>query len=79
MSDSLGDILKNRNSSIPKEIKVIKDYVSENFKKEVNVTVSADKIKIETSNSALAGELRFRIYDIQRLLRTKKKIIILIV
>lgn len=78
MSDSVSDILGDRIKPQPSEIKIIKDYVNEKFKKDINVIVGIDKIRIETSNSALAGELRFRIYEIQDLLPTKKKLIILI-
>ena len=79
MSESLNELLSRHRRSEPTEIKQIKEFVKQIYNKPVNVKLGSDNIKIETSNSALAGELRLQSYNIQQLIGTSKKIIIRIV
>jgi hypothetical protein len=79
MTESIGDLLSRHRRSEPKEVKQIKDYVLKRFNKPVNVKITAEAIRIETDNSALAGELRLQTYNIQNLLNTDKRLVIRIV
>jgi len=79
MSESLAELLSQHRRSEPEEIKQIKDYVKKKYNKPVNVKVNNEQIRIETDNSALAGELRLQSYNIQNLIGTSKKLIIKII
>ena len=71
--DSLFDLLSNRNIDEPSEIRIIKDYVRQNFKETVGVQVRERDIVVTVRSSALAGTLRTRAYDISKLLENSDK------
>ncbi len=73
--DSLFDLLSNRNIDEPPEIRVIKDYVREHFKETVGVMVRERDIVITVRSSALAGTLRTRAYDLNKLIDSDKRLI----
>ncbi len=79
MSESLAELLSKHRRSEPEEIKQIKEFVSKRYHKSVNVKVNSEQIRIETNNSALAGELRLQTYNIQNLIGTSKRLIIKII
>lgn len=79
MSQSVNDILSNRNYDKPDEIEIIKKFVHENFDSECSVRVSATNIMIQVDNSALAGSLRLKLESLKKLCDSDKKLFIRIV
>ncbi len=79
MPESLAELLGRHRRSEPDEIKQIKTFVKSKYNHKVSVKLNNEQIRIETNNSALAGELRLQSNNIQRLINTSKKIIIKIV
>lgn len=76
MPDSLKDILNNRKNNEPPEIAVIKDFVFKSFNVVPGVALSANQIVIEVPNAALAGSLRMKIYELQKLVNSPKRLVI---
>lgn len=60
----------------PPEIRAIKDYVLLKFQAKVGVTMQDKQIIINVPGAALAGALRMQIYDLQKQLKTNKKLFI---
>lgn len=79
MTQSLGDLLDKSKFAEPPEIKVIKDYIRQQFKTEVQVAVGPRQIVIGVKSAALAGALRMRLHQLQQLCETDKKMILRIV
>lgn len=76
MPTKLSDILKSRDSDQPPEIKAIKDYVTAKFKSDVMVAVKPNQITIITASAALAGSLRMHLPQLERAVKTNKKLVI---
>jgi len=76
MTDSLGDLLTGKRLEEPPEIKIIKDYVRQQLKTEVNVAVGPRQISILVTNAALAGALRMHLHQLQQLCQTDKRLVI---
>ncbi len=72
----IGDLLDSSKFAEPPEIKVIKDYVQDQFKSEVSVAVGPKQIVIMVASSALAGALRMHLHQLQRLCETDKRLVI---
>jgi len=75
MTNSLSDILANKWDE-PPEIKVIKSYVERHFKATVGVTLHDKQIVISAPGAALAATLRMHLPDLQKELKTDKKLLI---
>jgi len=71
--DSLFNILSKREIDEPPEIRIIKQYVRENFRENAGVLVRERDIVVTVRSSALAGTLRTRAYQIAKLLGDKPK------
>ena len=54
----------------------IKDFVKANFGQSVAVALRDQQIVITTPSSALAGALRPRLYELKKLCRTNKRLVI---
>lgn len=76
MSDSLADILSNKQFSEPSEIGIIKDFIKEKFQSAASVTVQTNQILIIVSGAALAGSLRMHLHELQKLCNTDKRLVI---
>lgn len=76
MADTLRDLLAGRFDQQPPEIQIIKDFVKENFDEVVAVTMRDQQIVIQTRSSALAGALRPHIFELSKLCKTKKRLVI---
>lgn len=76
MSQLLGDILNGRSYSEPPEIRQIKAYVHKaiNIMPEVSITTAG--FVVQVPSAAAAGALRGHVYQLQKELETKKRIII---
>lgn len=74
--DNLGDILGKRQLREPAEIKIIKDYVRDNFDCAVTVEVKPTQLLIITNSAALAGTLRLKLHELAELCQTDKRLVI---
>ena len=75
MTKSLADIMSGKWQQ-PPEIKVIKDFVRDKFNEDVDVSIGPRQINITVSGAALAGALRMHIHELQKSLKTDKKLVI---
>lgn len=78
MTESLGDLLKKRGASQrePEEFTIIRKFVQDKFSITPKLSLSKSGITIHVPNSAIAGNLRFELYDLSELLPTKKRLLI---
>ena len=74
--DDLGDILSRKRFTEPPEIKIIKQFVLEKFDEDVAITVKPKQIIIDAPNAALAGSLRMHLYELQKLCKTDKRLVL---
>lgn len=80
MSEMLGDLIRQRGSqNEPEEFIIIRKFVQDKFEVTPKLSVSKNGITIGVPNSAIAGNLRFELYDLSQKLKTKKRLIIRIV
>lgn len=79
MTDSLGDILKNRGHSEPPEIQKIKQFVEAEIDQTPRVALINGNFFVSISGASAANNLRLKIYPLQREIGMDKKIIIKIV
>lgn len=75
VTKSLTDILADKWDE-PAEIKLIKDYVLQKFDEHVAVSIHPQQISIHAPNAAAAAALRLHIYDLQKVVKTGKKLVI---
>jgi predicted methyltransferase len=75
MSDSLFDILKDRNFDEPDEALAIKSYVLESFQKTVVVQVRDKEIIITAQGAAFVSTLRMQTRQLQRAADTDKRLV----
>lgn len=76
MTDSLSDILGKRQYSEPPEVAIIKEFVKSEIGETPKVSVSDGNFYVLISSSAAAGNLRFKLFQLQRSLGHAHKIII---
>jgi hypothetical protein len=74
--DNLSDLLAHKGLSEPPEINIIKEYISKKYDEKVSVKVDPTKITIFANSSALAGNLRMNIPEIQEACGSNKRIVI---
>lgn len=79
MSDSLADLLAQKNFGEPTEIQVIKHFLKENYNSDCQVTIGPRLIAIGVKSASLAGALRMRLHELQALCQTEKRLVIRIV
>ena len=75
MTNSLSDILSNRNFDEPDESLAIKSYVLETFQKTVAVTVRTKEIIITAQGAAFTSSLRMQSRQLQRAADTDKRLV----
>ncbi len=75
MSNSLADILLNRNFDEPAEATKIKRFVDEKYHKSVIVTIGEKDITITAQGAAFTSALRMQARQIQRAAETEKRLI----
>lgn len=76
MTDSLGNILKQKQFDEPDEIAIIKEFVSSRYQITPKVIIQPRTIVIEVPSAALAGTLRMQLHELQALCQTDKKLFI---
>jgi hypothetical protein len=74
MTDSLFDILSQKDFSEPPEIAAIKLYVREHFQEAVEVTSYDRDIIVTTPSAALTNTLRFHLKQLKQVVQTDKRI-----
>lgn len=75
-TDSIKDLLANKNFKEPPEIVYIKKFVKSKLGEEPRVKIAADSIIIMVKGAAMAGALRPEIHKLEQKLETDKKILI---
>lgn len=78
MSTALADILKRRNVEEPAEVQIIKRFVQKHFSASCRVSVQQQQIVIQVTSASLAGALRIKLHELQKLCNTDKRLIICI-
>lgn len=76
MADSLADILGRDRFEQPPEVKIIKDYVNQHFQVTCEISVNSRQIIIIVKGASLAGALRVKLYELQALCQTQKRLVI---
>ncbi|MDZ7785951.1 MAG: hypothetical protein U5L95_02410 [Candidatus Saccharibacteria bacterium] len=79
MSNSVADILGNREFHEPKEIQIIKSFVRKEFGVDCLVKMNDRGITIIVDSAALAGTLRMHLHTLKEMCQTKKRLFIRIV
>ena len=74
MSNSLADLLANKNFDEPPEMQAIKQFVAEKYQEDVEVLVRDRDIVVTTSSASLANTLRLKITELKSIAQTKKRI-----
>ncbi len=74
MSNSLADLLANKNFDEPREMLLIKQFVVDKFQEDVEVIVHEREIIVTTTSASLANTLRLKIAELRTLTETKKRI-----
>jgi len=72
--DSLFDILGRKDYDLPPEAAAIKQYIRDEFKQEVEVTVREKDIVIAGRGAAFIGTLRMRTPALKRAAKTDKRL-----
>lgn len=76
MSNSLADLLANKDFDEPAEMKAIKEFVQKNYQVSVEVQMREKEIIVTTPSAALANTLRLKMPELRKVAATNKKIIL---
>lgn len=74
--ESIGDMLAKQRTPEPPEIAIIKRFIRDAYNKPASVLIQQRQIVISVPGAALAGALRPRLLELQRLCSTDKRLII---
>jgi len=72
--DSLQELLGRYNPEEPEEIAAIKRYITESFGAKATVGLHGETLVITVKSAALANALRLRLLSLQKIAKTKRKI-----
>lgn len=75
MSNSLSDILANRDFDVPSEVRAIKEYAKRYYDADVQVTVQPHSLVVSARSAGLIGSLRMNLPKLQEAAGTDKRII----
>lgn len=76
MLDKLSDILKGIGPKQPPEIQAVKTYIKAKFDSDVGVAIKPGQITVLADSAALAGTLRMHLPQLQKAIKTDKKLVI---
>jgi hypothetical protein len=76
MSNSLADLLANRDFDEPAEMVAIKQFVQDNYQVDVDVQMREREIIVSTPSAALANTLRFKLPELRTAAKTDKRIVL---
>ena len=71
--DSLNKILKDYRSKDSDELFILKKYLEDKFKQNLNLSYSSNKILIEVKSAAFANVIRMNLVTILKELKISKK------
>lgn len=74
--DNLGDLLGRSKYKEPEEIAQIKKFVWDKFEETPDVEIGKNSIIITVDSAPLATSLRYKIIELQSILKTNKKLVI---
>ena len=75
MSNSLADLLADRNFDEPSEMLAIKKFVQDMYQEDVEVLVRERDITVTTPSAPLANTLRLKVGELRTAANTSKRII----
>ncbi len=76
MSNSLADLLANKDFDEPSEMAAIKQFVQKNYKADVEVQMREREIIVTTPSAALANTLRLKMTELRAAAQTDKRIVL---
>ncbi len=76
MGNSIKDILDSNSYAEPEEIRIIKNYVFENYQSKAKVKIGHQQITILVTSSALANTLRMELLELKKLCKTDKRLFV---
>jgi hypothetical protein len=76
MTNSISELLHNKNFDEPPEVQQIKKFVRDNFSSDCQVDIRPRNYVITVVGASLAGALRMRLHELQKQLKTAKKLVI---
>jgi hypothetical protein len=76
MSNSLADLLANKDFDEPEEMRAIKQFVQKNYQTEVEVQSREKELIVTTSSAALANTLRLKMPELKKAAATDKRIVL---
>jgi hypothetical protein len=76
MSNSLADLLANKDFDEPSEMAAIKQFVQANYQADVEVQMREREIIVTTPSAALANTLRLKMTELRTAAQTKKRIVL---
>ena len=76
MSNSLADLLANKDFDEPDEMKAIKSYVQNNYQVDVEIQMRDKEIIVTTPSAALANTLRLKLPELRKAAATDKRIVL---
>lgn len=76
MTNSIGDILSDKNFAEPPEIRQIKQFVQDTIGLSAAVSITTDAFIVSVPSAAGAGALRPHINKLQNQLKSDKRIIL---
>lgn len=75
--ESLGDLLAKRQlPQEPEEIRLIKAFIADTFDEAASVAIKDDSLIVTVASAALAGTLRMRLRQLQKIAQTQKRIVL---
>lgn len=76
MSNSLADLLANKDFDEPNEMKAIKEFVQSNYQADVEVQMREREIIVTTPSASLANTLRLKMPELRKAAATDKRIVL---
>lgn len=74
--ENLGDLLGKRMPKEPDEIRLVKEYISQEFQAPCSVAIKGETLVITVQSAALATMLRLRIVQLQAASKSKKRFVL---
>lgn len=76
MADSLKDLLDRRDLEEPAEIGALRNFLRQKYQVSGKIAIRDNRVIIAVPSAALAGTLRMRLPELEKLAQTKRKLVI---
>jgi len=76
MSNSLADLLANKDFDEPEEMRAIKQFVQEHYQADVEIQIREKELIVTTPSAALANTLRLKLPELRKAAATDKRIVL---